>query len=397
MNQYDIFDMINILIKRKKTLAVIFFIFFILSSIYIIFSSYYYESNFLIQPLVSPSSVELSSLKNSQLSKISKALTQTETDIEGERLISIINSRPFLQKIITKFDLYSYYKLNNKNMNSDEKRDLVLKKMRSRMITSEYLQGYGFLDVRIKTKDKYLSSQIANFIITELDNFNKYDRKSKAKESKILIESRLKEIQNNINKLDIELNKFRIDNKIADIEEQIKSSIKQYVELESNRIKKNIEIEILLKQFNNNDPRIISIKSELEIIKKEMDKLENSENSNYILSLNKIPDLNKNEITLNSQLEINKLVYESLFPQYEFAKIDEAKGFPTLEIIEDPVPSGDNPFKKKIIFLTILLLIGFFNSTIYVLFSELFILKRQENPSLNDKLISIHDVFIKKH
>ncbi len=397
MNQYDIFDMINILIKRKKTLAILFFFFFILSSIYIIFSSNYWESNFLVQPLVSPSSVELSSLTNSQLSKLSKAFTQTETDIEGERLISIINSRPFLEKIITKFDLYSYYKLNNKNMNSDEKRDLVLKKMRARMITSEYLQGYGFLDVRIKTKDKYLSSQIANFIISELDKFNKYDRKSKAKESKILIESRLKEIQNNIDKLEMELIKYRIDNKIADIEEQTRSSIKQYVDLESDRIKKNIEIEILLKQFNNNDPRIVLLKSELEIIKKEMDKLEISKDSNYIFSLNKIPDLKKNEFRLNTQLEINKLVFESLYPQYEFAKIDEAKEFPSLEIIEDPVPSGDNPFIKKLILLVILLFVGGINSSVYVLLSELFILKRQENPNLNDKLNSIHDVFFSKH
>ncbi|HPM02068.1 MAG TPA: Wzz/FepE/Etk N-terminal domain-containing protein, partial [Candidatus Cloacimonadota bacterium] len=84
---FDFYDLISVLIKNKKFIFLISFIVMVLSIIYLTFSSNLWVSQVKAQPLVSPSSIELSSLKNTTLSELTRGLRQTQQDIEGDRLI----------------------------------------------------------------------------------------------------------------------------------------------------------------------------------------------------------------------------------------------------------------------------------------------------------------------
>ncbi len=391
---FDFYDLISVLIKNKKFIFLISFIVMVLSIIYLTFSSNLWVSQVKAQPLVSPSSIELSSLKNTTLSELTRGLRQTQQDIEGDRLIMIISSRPFLEKIINKFNLYEYLKIDKKDKSKEEKRDIALKKLRTKMLSINYYPDNSLLEISVTTKNRILSSQIANYIVELLDYNNIYERKTKGKESRILIENRLNLIQDNIKQYENQLEQFKSENSIINIDDQSIAVLKQYTDLESQRIQLKIELDVLKLKYDGDNSKLVYLNSTIQKIEDELKNLEMYGNHSYILTLDKIPILSKQYFALETKLQIEKLVYDNLYPQLEMARIDESKELTTLNIIENAVPSGENILQKKIIQFLIINFLSFFFVSLYVLYKELFYLKRSNNSEIDDKLKKIYnDIF----
>ena len=179
------FEILNILAIRKK---MIFWVTLVMSIAVVIFSlvvTQKWTSTAVVQPLTSSSGISLGGLSSSLLSSFAGGLSGG-AESEGQRLIAIINSRPFLEKLIDQFDLTAYFKLKGQTDDIHRLRDATILAIKQNMLSVGYNPETGFLTVSIESKERELSPIIANYIIEELDRYNKYDRLTKAKNPELL-------------------------------------------------------------------------------------------------------------------------------------------------------------------------------------------------------------------
>jgi uncharacterized protein involved in exopolysaccharide biosynthesis len=83
-----------------------------------------------------------------------------------------------------------------------------------------------------------------------------------------------------------------------------------------------------------------------------------------MIKIDNIPDIALQYAQLMINLDIQKKVYEFIYPQYEAAKIEEMKDMPTLDIVDYPREAGLRARPKRAILCIIATLIGLIVSLI---------------------------------
>jgi tyrosine-protein kinase Etk/Wzc len=136
--------------------------------------------------------------------------------------------------------------------------------------------------------------------------------------------------------------KFQKENNIIELEQQTAQIVGLYVELIAQKTAKEIELEYSQQISGEDNPLLNILRKENEILEKKISEFEISSTSNhqYIIRLDKLPELAVEYANLKLNLEIQEKVFSFLFPQYEQAKIEEIKDLPTIEIIDKAVPAG---------------------------------------------------------
>jgi len=344
-----------------------------------------WTSTAVVQPLTSSSGISLGGLSSSLLSSFAGGLSGG-AESEGQRLIAIINSRPFLEKLIDQFDLTAYFKLKGQTDDIHRLRDATILAIKQNMLSVGYNPETGFLTVSIESKERELSPIIANYIIEELDRYNKYDRLTKAKESRITLENRLVQINQDIDSLMTNMKVFQQKYNVLNIEEQTKSLVNEYVKLESERVKREISYDILKSSMSDNDPRLESLQDEMQSINNAISKLEGTtkdSNNKYIIALDNIPDIMKQYLPMAANLEVYKKIYEFIYPQLELAKLEESRGTTTLNIIEEAVPAGLRTFPRRGFLCVIVFFVTLISISIYAIFlhkaQEYFAIEENKN------------------
>ncbi|MDO9578471.1 MAG: Wzz/FepE/Etk N-terminal domain-containing protein [Candidatus Cloacimonadales bacterium] len=366
--EIDILDILIILAKHKKF---IFWTTFIVSIAAVVFS--------LVTPEIWTSTATIlpyqSESKNIQLSSILGGIGSSilgggqENCIE---LITIMHSRYFSENVINKFNLIEYFKI--KETDSLKSIDTALIYLKD--IVSIYLNDEsGTISISIKTNNKKLSADIANYYIDEVDFVNRKIRINKSRRNREFIEKRVQEIEMEIDSLMVKLNTFQNENNIIHIEEQTKSVIQLYTELISEKTK--IEIQLEFHEFSSNkNPQIAKdLLDRKGIIERKIESIEQSSNilnPAYQMSLDDISEMSIEYAKIEMQSKIKEKVYEFLVPEYEAAKIEEIRNLPSIEIIDKAYPAGFRTSPKRAKMCLIAIIIGMlFSSLIVIIKSSL--------------------------
>ncbi|HCX60648.1 MAG TPA: hypothetical protein DG355_08295 [Candidatus Cloacimonas sp.] len=77
------------------------------------------------------------------------------------------------------------------------------------------------------------------------------------------------------------------------------------------------------------------------------------------MDMGKLPQVSADHLRLEMNMEINRTLYEYLYPQYEAARLSELKDMPTIEILDSPRLAGRRDYPKRAIICIISTLIAF--------------------------------------
>ncbi len=364
--EIDILDILLILAKHKKFIIWTTIIVSIVAVVYVLLAPQYWISTATILPTQeqrsqfpfgSPSFLGLGS-----------SFLGGAFQTQSLELITIMNSRTFSEDVINKFHLIEYFEIEDPD-------SLVVMEMAVSSL-SENVRSIGINDetglisISIETKNKYLSADIANYYWEKLEKYNIESRMSKGKQKRIFIEKRLTEVKDTLDSLSLSLNEFQKKYSTISLESQTKSVIDLYTDLIAQKISTEIELEYQKNYFDIYSLTIIRLDQKLSIINEKIKELEFAEADKKVkfgLNISDIPDLSLKYAELIAELEIQKEIYEFLFPQFESAKIEEVKDLPTIELIDKAVPSGlrSSPRRARIcivafifsVFLTSLIII----------------------------------------
>ncbi|MCD4818926.1 MAG: hypothetical protein K8S23_09565 [Candidatus Cloacimonetes bacterium] len=268
------------------------------------------------------------------------------------RLIAILKSRTLLEKMNEKFDFQSIYETEN-----EEEAILILHDKLEIKVGDEEQIIVSFLD-----KNQETVANMTNYVISCLDSLNISLSTLKAKNNKDFVGDRVKIIRDSLYKFETEYAEFMNRNDIIDIDTQLKIQIEKIAKLKAEIMAMEIKLEINKTTLAKNSPLIASSEISLNLVREKYDDFINKKKSeNLFLNLDNLSEIQKEF----AQLERNVIYYNKLFeylgPQYEQAKIEEAKKIPTIQVLD----YGIRPEKRFSPKRRIIVIISFLFSLIF--------------------------------
>ncbi|MDP3147683.1 MAG: Wzz/FepE/Etk N-terminal domain-containing protein [Ignavibacteria bacterium] len=352
-------------IHRKKFFSITLFGTFFYILFLIIIYPVTYSSMISILPPEKNNSNGLSSLLQS--SEIANLSNLSMASANSQLYAEIIKSRSAAEYVISKLNLYDYL-----GAETSEEASIRLRKLLSIEVTKEGIIEFSvpvstslFGRVLSQTDSiRNLSANISNAYAEALDKINREKLSSKAKKARIYIEDQLVQIKVQLDTSETALMEFQKKNKAISLPEQMKAGIEAAARIKSEMISTEINLGLLSKNLNENNPSIISLRSKHQQLKEQLQKLE-SLNQDILLSFADAPSLAGKLSSLVRDVKIYNEVYLMLQQQYFKEKIQENRDLPTVEILDPAIPP-ERASSPRIIFSTLLAAIFIFLSSLLV-------------------------------
>ncbi|AFH48450.1 Polysaccharide biosynthesis protein [Ignavibacterium album JCM 16511] len=330
-------DYLFILFRWKKFILINTFLILILFTIiaFIIPKQYKASATIMIPPDNQNAFGGLSSLLGGKTSLSAMGsrifgLSSTSEDV----LLGILNSRTALAKVITRFDLMKYYDINDNNF------DKVLKEFKADYSADP--NEYGMIDITVINKDPKIAADIANYFAFLVDSLNIVYTTERAKNNRLFVEQRyLKNIED-LRTAEDSLYKFQKKYGIVAVPEQLEVTIKAAAEIETQLNRKEIEAFFIKQQFGEDSPQYMLVKQELNLLKKKVQELKNSNElattSNVLFPFKTMPDIAIQYLRVYRDVQIQQSILEFVLPMYEQSKVEEQKSTPTVMVIDKAIP-----------------------------------------------------------
>jgi len=280
----------------------------------------------------------------SVLSEVSvPGLTLPNNASTAEILLEILKSRSVGEKVLQQhfvckkdtLPLYRCLKFSSVEMGL----------LRMRKIALFMLSKQGIITIAVELGNRQLAADVANAYAEALDQVNQEKSVSRAKNSRIYIESQLRETQAKLAEASRRLADFQQQNKAVSLEEQTKSAIQQAGEVKGQIIAKEVQLGVMAQTMKAENPVVIRAQRELEELKREYSALqfgsgknEKPDDGEFYLPFSDVPSIGLQLAELMREAKVQETVWQLLNQQYYQAKIQEARDTPTVQVLDVATP-----------------------------------------------------------
>jgi len=323
-DEFGFIDYINIFLKWKKVLLGGTFITGVIVIIISLLLPKWYKASVVIMPPSSDGPTGITGLMSSiPLSSFGLGAEDKQTQI----CLAILKSRTLTSNIIDKFNLIDKYESPNK--------EEAIKSFSDNIILETSDEGAIFISVY--DKDQEIVADIANEFVIELDQINKRLMTERARNNRIFIEGRVHETKERLRNIEDKIKEFQESTFIIDLDTQTKAVIETSAQLKAEILMTEVEIEVLNNTVAPSNPEIYRLQiklRELEKKYKQMNFASKPQKLDIFPIISKLPEQGLEYIRMIQEAEIQKKMLEYLLPEYEQAKISEAKDTPTIQVLD---------------------------------------------------------------
>ncbi len=275
----------------------------------------------------------LGNLMSSPLSAFMGAGSSTE----ALSIQAILKSRTLAESTIEEFDLMSFWDVENRQ-------DALEGFSESYVLTLEE-EGTIRLDFYVNTgwfasseralQCAKLAADITNYMISELDIINKELKTESARFNRIFIENRYQQNLEDLKQAEDAMLEFQNKNNMVALPEQTSAAITAAATIQAEIMSSEVELETQMSTLQEDHPRILTLKKNIEGLKEKLADLEAGENlSDIFPGFRDIADLAIDYGRLYREIKIQNTLFTFLTQQYEEAKIKEAKDTPTVQVLD---------------------------------------------------------------
>jgi capsule polysaccharide export protein KpsE/RkpR len=265
----------------------------------------------------------------------------------------VLESRTVQDNLINRFDLRKRY---GKSYMEDAR-----KKLSTRTSISEDKKS-GVIAISVRDHDGALAAELANAYVEELGSVMAKVSTSAARRERIFIEGRLADENSNLQDAERQFSQFASANMALDVPEQTKVTVEAAARLQGELIAAKAQLEGLKQTYTDENIRVKSVQAHVNELERELAKINSGRAPNVqdptspYPSVKNLPLLGVKWADLYRQTKIRETVVELLTQQYEMARIQEAKVFPSVKVLDPAsIPERREPSWKVIIPLGTLL------------------------------------------
>ncbi|MBL7074158.1 hypothetical protein ISS37_02820 [candidate division KSB1 bacterium] len=286
---------------------------------------------------------------------------------ETDTYLAILKSRTVTESVIKKFNIIEKYEA--KNMEEAVK---SFRKNAHFMVEDEGTISIGVLD-----KDQELVPHIANFFMEELDRTNKRLATERARNNRLFIEKRVNETEEKLAEMEDRVREFQEKYSAIDIDTQTEEAIRAAADLKARIITLEVEIGVMEKSVSKSHPDLLRFKTELSELQKKFNSMrfggEENSREDIFPPFSEIPEIGLKYVRLLRDVEIQSKLLEYLIPEYEQAKIQEAKDTPTVQVLDRAVKPEKKYKPKRSIIVLFYSFLSFVFILAYILFKPAFV------------------------
>jgi tyrosine-protein kinase Etk/Wzc len=261
---------------------------------------------------------------------------------------SMLESESVLKQVVDSLKLQSVYKTKTEWAALTKLKDNVKIKVGSD----------GIITVETFARDRQLAADIANLLVSTLDQFNRRLQNQKGKEFSSFLEKRLAETDSALGVAQNVMKNFQENHRAVSLELQSEALITNLAQQKAQLTSSEIQLEILKKTLYPNHPELVKKQMEVGEIRSKLKNMEegatnvaDSTLSALDIPLSRVPDLSLQFAVLKRNLKIQELTYELLSQQLEMARLQERRDTPTLMVLDHARPAelAVKPQKRLIV------------------------------------------------
>ena len=258
---------------------------------------------------------------------------------ETYSVLAILNSRNLMGSVVEEFDLLDRY-----NVDNEEK---AIEKLRER--TKVDVDDEGTITIKADASTKWFPSEtsedstriiardMANFIVSELDRLNKELKVERARNTREFVEKRYYQNISELKMAEDKLNQFQKEYDAIALPEQTRATITAAAELQAKIMTREIELNVIAKAVGKTNSEYRKLNNELKELQARLNEMHNEKDNVLFFALDDVPDLSLQYARLFREVMLQEKIMEFLLPQYEQAKIQEAKDTPTIQVLDKAV------------------------------------------------------------
>lgn len=246
-------------------------------------------------------------IESSALSQLGMLSTASPSDVYAE----ILESRTLREGLIQRFDLQRLYK--RKNL------DLTLKDLATHVRVD--VNKAGVIEVDVEDRDPKRAADMANALVTGLDDFNRMTFSSRASRSREFLQKRLEDVQVRLTTAETALAAYERSHKVIAASEA--SAAEGVGGIIARKLSLQVQRSYVSSYSRSDSPTLRSIDAEIAAIDHE---------------LGKFPSLKQQGARLALDAEIQRKVFTLLTAQYEDARVQETRDTPTVSVLDRARP-----------------------------------------------------------
>ena len=293
---------------------------------------------------------------------------------EFDRYMAILKSATMTDDVISKFNLRKEYELEKTYY------EKVVKAYNSNLEIN--VQDEGNLTISFYDKSPQKAADVANYLITKLNEINTRLSVTNAKANRVFIEKRYKDNVAEINRLEGKMKAFQIKYGVIAVPEQLEATVKTMASIYGELAQKEIEFNVLKRQYGDNNPLTSAAKIQAEELKKQINSQNSGttgDNTKLLIPFKQAPELSNKYLKIYRDLEIQYKILEFVQPLYEQAKVEEVRNSPSVLVLDKAYPPDRKAKPKGSIYA----LVSFVSSSIIALLI-VFILEMFNKLKVND-------------
>jgi tyrosine-protein kinase Etk/Wzc len=245
-------------------------------------------------------------IENSALNKVGLFSTSTPSDIYEE----ILKSRRLRESLANKFDLRHRYDV--KTM------DATLKELDQHLKIA--LTPSGVVVIRMEDHDKKMCADMANFMVSELDRFNRETLNTKGKRSRQFLEARLGDVEKRMHEADAALTAYEEKHKVVVGTDE--SAVRGIADVMAQKL--NLQVKrAYVESYAPGSPQVSEIDAEISAFDRELAPL---------------PALKNEGARLALDATIQRKLFSFVTAQYEDARLQELRDTPTVTVLDVAQP-----------------------------------------------------------
>jgi uncharacterized protein involved in exopolysaccharide biosynthesis len=317
MNQgkLNFIDLLATIVQRRKIIYINVISVALISLIISLLMPKWYKSEAIVLPPMSDSfsfglGGALGEIAGSMLGPSGYELPMLAT--RADVYETILKSRRVAEEAVAKFDLNHVYKSDNI--------DLAVRAFRKHVKTEVGRDGSLKVSFEAK-KDPRLAADVANYMVTILDQINQTTSQSKAKNSRLFIEERLTETKKALADAESALKTFQEKNNTLSLPEQTRVSVESAAELMAELTSLRIQLGVMNKDMSPSHAAVVELKNRIQQIDKVLREMKQGSAGKtggsvgmdeFLLPLEKVPDLGLQFARLYREVKIQEAIFELL-------------------------------------------------------------------------------------
>jgi capsule polysaccharide export protein KpsE/RkpR len=234
----------------------------------------------------------------------------------------------------------------------------------------------GVITITVTDRDPKRAQQMTQTYIDELNRMVAQVSTSSARRERMFIEQRLKTVRRDLDSAAKQFSDFASKNGTFDVPSQTKAMLEAAATLQGQLVAAQSELDGLKQIYTDNNIRVRTLEARVNGLKKQVENVSgnrvdpNSESSQItgdFPSVRRLPVMGIRWADLYRESKIQETVYEMLTQEYEFAKIQEAKEIPTLNVLDAPMLPERKSFPPRIIITLLGGLLSFVFAGLFVI------------------------------